>query len=89
MQPQIGRFIVAASCPSRELLVAVRARLVELDRFWEKEQTKAGVEALILDYAYEHFPEPPFSDQEKQLIAADVYAHIWQQAVSDGFAAVQ
>ena len=66
----------AASCPSRELLVAVRARLVELDRFWEKEQTKAGVEALILDHVYEHFPEPPFSDQEKQLIAADVYAHI-------------
>lgn len=52
-------------------------------------QTKAGVEALILDHVYEHFPEPPFSDQEKQLIAADVYAHIWQQAVSDGFAAVQ
>jgi type I restriction enzyme, R subunit len=71
---------------SRELLVAVRARLAELDRFWEKEQTKADVETLILDHVYEHFPDPPFTDQEKKLIAANVYAHVWQQAVSDGFA---
>jgi type I restriction enzyme R subunit len=59
-----------------------------LDRFWEKEQTKADVETLILDHFYEHFPDPPFSDEEKRLIAANVYAHVWQQAVSDGFALV-
>jgi len=70
---------------SRELLVAVRARLAELDRFWEKEQTKADVETLILDHVYAHFPDPPFNAQEKKLIAANVYAHVWQQAVSDGF----
>jgi len=74
---------------SRELLVAVRARLAELDRFWEKEQTKADVETLILDHVYAHFPDPPFSDDEKKIIAANVYAHVWQQAVSDGFAAVR
>lgn len=74
---------------SRELLVAVRARLAELDRFWEKEQTKADVEALILDHVYEHFPDPPFSDDEKKLIAANVYAHVWHQAVSDGLGAQQ
>jgi type I restriction enzyme R subunit len=71
---------------SRELLVAVRARLAELNRFWEKEQTKAEVETLILDHVYAHFPDPPFSAQEKKLIAANVYAHVWQQAVSDSFA---
>ncbi len=71
---------------SRELLVAVRARLAELDRFWEKEQTKAEVETLILDHVYANFPDPPFSREEKTLIAANVYAHVWQQAVSDGFA---
>lgn len=70
---------------SRELLVAVRARLAELDRFWEKEQTKAEVETLILDHVHTHFPEPPFSAAEKKLIAANVYAHVWQQAVSDDF----
>ena len=70
---------------SRELLVAVTARLAELDRFWEKEQTKGEVEALILDHVYTNFPDPPFTDQEQKLIAADVYEHVWQQAVSDGF----
>jgi type I restriction enzyme R subunit len=29
---------------SRKLLASIRARLAELDRFWEKEQTKADVE---------------------------------------------
>jgi type I restriction enzyme R subunit len=72
---------------SRELLVAVRERLAELDRFWEKEQTKADVETLILDHVYAHFPDPPFNDDEQKLIAANVYAHVWQKAVSDGFGA--
>lgn len=72
---------------SRELLIAVRTRLAELDRFWEKEQTKADVETLILDHVYAHFPDPPFNDDEKKLIAANVYAHVWQQAFSDGLGA--
>ena len=70
---------------SRELLVAVGSRLAALDRFWEKEQTKADVETLILDHVYTHFPDPTFSDDEKTLIAANVYAHVWHQAVSGGF----
>ena len=32
---------------SRELLTSIKARLAELDRFWEKEQTKADVEVFI------------------------------------------
>lgn len=70
---------------SRDLLVALRSRLAELDRFWEKEQTEADVETLILDHVYMHFPDPPFDDEEKKLVAADVYAHVWQKAVNDGF----
>jgi type I restriction enzyme R subunit len=70
---------------SRELLAAVRARLAELDRFWEKEQTKAEVETLILDHVYAKFPDPPFSREEKKLIAGSVYAHVWQQAVSGNY----
>src|SRR5262249_24072345 len=70
---------------SRELLVAVRARLAELNRFWEKEQTKAEVETLILDHVYTHFLNPPCSAQEKDLIAGNVYAHVCEQAVSGNF----
>ena len=34
---------------SRDLLAVIRARLSDLDRFWEKEQTKAEVQVFILD----------------------------------------
>jgi type I restriction enzyme, R subunit len=71
---------------SRELLAAVKRQLAELDRFWEKEQTKGEVEALILDRVYTDLPSPPFSVAEKDLIAKNVYAHVWQQAMGSSYA---
>jgi type I restriction enzyme R subunit len=66
---------------SREMLVAINSRLAELERFWEKEQTKGDVEAFILDEVYLKLPSPPFSVEEKSEVAGTVYAHIWQQAM--------
>ena len=71
---------------SRDLLASITVRLSELDRFWEKEQTKADVEVFILDELYANLPTPPFTAEEKNALAAQVYAHVWQQAVSGGFA---
>jgi type I restriction enzyme R subunit len=71
---------------SRELLALIKARLAELDRFWEKEQTKADVEVFILDKVFASLPTPPFTPEEKKRVAANVYAHIWQQAMNGGFA---
>ena len=71
---------------SRDLLASIKARLSELDRFWEKEQTKADVEVFILDEIYASLPTPPFTAEEKTAVAAEVYAHVWQQAVSGEFA---
>jgi type I restriction enzyme, R subunit len=71
---------------SREMLATIKARLAELDRFWEKEQTKGEVEAFILDQVFIKLPSPPFTPAEKQLVANNVYAHVWQQAMSGGFA---
>jgi type I restriction enzyme R subunit len=71
---------------SQELLAAIKARLAELDRFWEKEQTKADVEVFILDEVFASLPTPPFTADEKTMLAASVYAHVWQQAVSGEFA---
>ena len=73
---------------SRNLLASIKARLSELDRFWEKEQTKADVEVFILDEIYASLPTPPFTAGEKKAAAAEVYAHVWQQAVSGEFARV-
>ena len=46
---------------SRGLLAAIKARLSELDRFWEKEQTKAEVRVFILDEVFSSLPTPPFT----------------------------
>ena len=70
---------------SRDLLAAIKMRLAELDRFWEKEQTKADLEVFILNEVFGKLPTPPFSIEEKKAVASDVYAHIWQQAVSGTF----
>ena len=71
---------------SRELLASIKAQIAELDRFWEKEQTKADVEVFILDEVFASLPTPPFTIDEKKSVAADVYAHVWQQAISGGLA---
>ena len=67
---------------SRNLLAHIEERLSDLNRFWEKEQTKAEVEVFILDEVYASLPTPPFTSEEKKSAAAQVYAHVWQQAVS-------
>ena len=71
---------------SRALLASIKARLKELDRFWEKEQTKADVKIFILDEVYTSLPTPPFTPKEKEAVAAEVYTHVWQQAVRGEFA---
>ena len=68
---------------SRELLAAIKARLAELDRFWEKEQTKAEMRVFILDEVFVNLPTPPFTAEEKEAVASDVYDHVWRQAVSE------
>jgi type I restriction enzyme R subunit len=71
---------------SRDMLASIKARLAELDRFWEKEQTKGEVEAFILDEIFIKLPSPPFTKEEKKQVAHNVYAHVWQQAMSGSFA---
>jgi type I restriction enzyme R subunit len=71
---------------SRDLLASIKARLDQLDRFWEKEQTKADIEVFILDEVFASLPTPPFTPDEKKALASNVYAHVWQQAIRGEFA---
>lgn len=71
---------------SRDLLASIKARLDQIDRFWEKEQTKADVEVFILDEIFASLPTPPFTVDEKKVLASNVYAHVWQQAINGQFA---
>ena len=71
---------------SRDLLVSITARLAEVDRFWEKEQTKAELKVFILDEVFISLPTPPFTSDEKNTAASTVYDFVWQQSVSSEFA---
>ena len=66
---------------SQNLLDSVRKLIAPLERWTEKEQTQAEVEVFILDHVFELLPSPPFSDDEKQVIAKLAYQHVWQQSV--------
>ncbi|WP_363226854.1 type I restriction enzyme endonuclease domain-containing protein [Sphaerotilus sp.] len=68
---------------SQSLLAGVLAVVAPLDRWTEKEQTQAEVETWILDQVHRELPEPPYTAQDKQLAAARVYRHVWQQGVHE------
>lgn len=42
-----------------------------------KESTRAEVETEILDEVYRVLPDPPFSENDKERLAEELYNHIW------------
>jgi type I restriction enzyme R subunit len=76
---------------SRSLLESVRKLIAPLERWTEKEQTQAEVQVSIPDHVFEELPTPPFTEDEKQVVAKRVYQHVWQQSaggnLNAGFAA--
>ena len=72
---------------SRSLLDALINLIGQRERWTEKEQTQAEVETLILDHVYTTLPNPPFTDDDKQAVAKQVYQHVWQQSTSGHFGA--
>lgn len=72
---------------SRDLLAGVLALIAPLDRWTEKEQTRAEVETFVLDHVYQTLPEPPYTPDDKAQVAQLVYRHIWQQSAHGEFGA--
>lgn len=70
---------------SKSLLESVKKLIGPLDLWTEKEQTKAMVEAEILDHLFQVLPSPPFTDDEKQEVAKKVYQHVWLQSAAGHF----
>ena len=59
---------------SRDLLASIRARLSELDRFWEKSRPRLTSRPFFLDEVFVRLPTPPFTTDDKKAVAANVYA---------------
>jgi hypothetical protein len=50
--------------------------------FGRKSGPKGEIQTFMLDKIYPNLPTPPYTEEEKELVAADVYAHVWRQAIS-------
>ena len=70
----------ATTKTAANLLASIKARLAELDRFWEREQTKADVEVFILDEVSSHaFHRRREKGRRRQRLCPRVAAgHEWQ-----------
>jgi len=45
-------------------------------------ELKAEVEVFILDHLYQMLPTPPFTENDKQAAAREVYSFIWNTSAS-------
>ena len=50
---------------------------------WTKlEQTQAEVRVFILDRLFEALPNPPYSPEETERVADEVYKYVWQRSAA-------
>lgn len=64
------------------LLASIQELIAPLERWTEKEQTQAEVEVFILDHLHQVLPTPPFTADDKHVLAQRLYQHIWQQSMN-------
>ncbi len=67
---------------SMSLLHEIQQLLAPLEQWISKEQTQAEVETFILDHLFMMLPEPPFSAEDKQVAAREVYSYVWNQSAA-------
>ena len=73
---------------SRQLLTALKEIIEPMHDWWEKEQTRAEVEVEILDKIFEVIPMPPYSEEDAQSFAVEIYNYIWQRSAAGSFPAI-
>lgn len=56
-----------------------------MHEWWEKEQTCAEVEVTILDRVFEVIPMPPYTEDDAQRFATEIYNYIWQRSAVGTF----
>ena len=67
---------------SRSLLSSLQALLQPMPAWVQNPSTQAEVKVFILDRLYESLPRPPFSEDETEALADEVYNYVWQQSMT-------
>lgn len=66
---------------SKSLLAAIQQQLATLNRWTDREQTKAEVKVFVLDHVYQALPIPPYTERQVQEAADGIYDFVWQQSI--------
>ncbi len=67
---------------SRSLLSSLRDLLSTMPLWTKSRTSQAQVQVFILDMLCENLPRPPFSEQETESLAGQVYGFVWQRSVA-------
>jgi type I restriction enzyme R subunit len=62
---------------SRQLYKSIQSIIGKIDQWKDKESTRAEVETGILDEVYRVLPDPPYSDEDKDGLAGELFDFIW------------
>jgi type I restriction enzyme R subunit len=72
---------------SKSLLAKLQGLLASMEQWTRNAQTQAEVETSILNWLYESLPRPPFTDEDTDRLAHEVYDFVWQQSEGGHLAA--
>jgi type I restriction enzyme R subunit len=67
---------------SKSLLASLRKLLEPMQNWTQNSSTQAEVKVLILDSLWDTLPRPPFTDDDAEALAGQVYDFVWQRSMS-------
>jgi type I restriction enzyme R subunit len=67
---------------SRDLLASLQEQLKQMEDFRMNTATQATIEVLILDKVHAALPKPPYTEQDEEAIAKQIYDFVWQYEVA-------
>lgn len=72
---------------SQQLLESVVMTLRRMTDWTKTETTQAAVRVLILDSLWQTIPQPPYTGEDIEPIAASIFGLIWERSSSGDLAA--
>lgn len=67
---------------SRGLLISLKDLLRPMHDWTQNAATQAEVKVFILDNLWKSLPRPPFTDEDTEAVAGQVYDYVWQRSAS-------
>ncbi|MGH7509811.1 MAG: type I restriction endonuclease subunit R [Gemmatimonadales bacterium] len=67
---------------SRSLLASLKRLLGPMPSWTQNSTTQAEVKVFILDSLWRSLPRPPFSDEDTEALAEQVYEYVWERSAS-------